>query len=171
MVKPPSPAAFDVTAALLGAGSGKARGTAQIPNPITETVTVPSATFAANQTISTGALFVGGFSARSAGTLNIVTGGTVTDGQGVLGFLASTEGTVTVTGTGSTWTILNNLIIDEGGKAELTIQDNGLVHTIDGIVQVAAGEGTGTLNIGAAPSSSPVAPKRSKPPRCYSDQD
>jgi T5SS/PEP-CTERM-associated repeat protein/autotransporter-associated beta strand protein len=188
---------------ILGAGSAKAQGTGQIPDIINETVTVPSATFAADQTIPF-ALFVGG--PGGVGTLHIVEGGTVTSGEGHVGYFAPSEGTVTVTGpnatwanngiftvgangtgtltiqnggtvkdstafigvssTGvgtvtvsgpdSTWTISGNLSVGSGGKAELTIQNNGLVHT-DGTVTIAS-SGTGTLNIGAAPSSSPAAP-------------
>jgi hypothetical protein len=60
---------------MLGALPAQAQLT--IPNPIETVVNVP--TPFPSQTIN-GTLFVGGFVAPSAGTLNIVTGGTVTGG-------------------------------------------------------------------------------------------
>jgi T5SS/PEP-CTERM-associated repeat protein/autotransporter-associated beta strand protein len=116
---------------------------------------------------------------QGTGTLTIANGGTVSNG-GASGFIAYTDGsqgTVIVTGPGSTWNIsptvpngglrvggssLNTGFLDPGpGTGTLTIADGGAVSVAGGagtaFVAEPAGS-TGTLNIGAAPGNAPVAP-------------
>ncbi len=91
------------------------------------------------------------------GTLTIANGGAVSSAGGSVGVGAS-HGTVTVTGAGSTWTNSSALVVgDTGGTGTLTIADGGTVSA--SAVTLAGGVGSiGTLNIGAAPGSAPVAP-------------
>jgi T5SS/PEP-CTERM-associated repeat protein/autotransporter-associated beta strand protein len=99
------------------------------------------------------------------GTLTIQNGGTVSDAAGtgsnvaaVIGGLSGSSGTVTVIGPGSTWASNGVLLVADEGTGTLTIQSGGLVH-VGGTVFIAnLSTATGTLNIGAAPGSDPVAP-------------
>lgn len=70
-------------------------------------------------------LIVGEF---GQGTLNIEAGGQVSNvGSGVIGNFDGSAGTATVTGTGSTWTNLTNLLVGISGPGTLNISDSGLV--------------------------------------------
>ncbi|GGA91021.1 autotransporter [Brucella endophytica] len=82
------------------------------------------------------------------GILLINTGGTLqSNGYATLGELAGSEGTATVTGAGSNWTVGGNLAVGEYGKGSLAISDKGSVNA-GGWVSVGwhAG-GTGELAI------------------------
>ena len=105
------------------------------------------------------------------GTLMILGGGKVVESHSVdnvvffggdLGRSRGGIGMATVSGTGSEWDYHaddHSAVIDVGflGAGTLTIQDNGLVST-DTVVIASRLGSTGTLNIGAAPGSDPVAP-------------
>jgi T5SS/PEP-CTERM-associated repeat protein len=100
----------------------------------------------------------------STGTLIIANGGEVSSSLGIIGVgPGGSQGTVTVTGAGSTWTSSSSVTVGgsfggpTGGTGTLTIADGGTVSA--NTVSLASGAGsTGTLNIGAAPGSAPVAP-------------
>jgi outer membrane autotransporter protein len=118
------------------------------------TVTVTGA----GSTLTFPSLFVG---ALGTGALTIAGGGTVSIGgilgNGVTAVGQSTQGTVTVTGAGSTLTSSGGIIVGAGvtGTGTLTIADGGTVSS-SGPVQVATGAGgIGTLNIGAGDQTAP----------------
>ncbi|MBI1262019.1 MAG: autotransporter domain-containing protein [Rhizobiales bacterium] len=95
-------------------------------------------------------LFVG---TSNTGRLDISAGGEVSNTDGIVGSASSGDGTVTVTGAGSTWTNSNELYVGNFGTGELTIADDGTVEVNGpgGYAFVAKNSGsTGTLNIGAA---------------------
>ena len=113
------------------------------------------------------------------GTLTIANGGVVSNG-GASGFIAYTtgsQGTVIVTGPGSTWNIsptdpngglrvggssLNTGFLPPGpGTGSLTVANGGTVNVIGGAQTVFVAEpagSTGTVNIGAASVAAAVAP-------------
>ena len=113
------------------------------------------------------------------GTLTIANGGVVSNG-GASGFIAYTtgsQGTVIVTGPGSTWNIsptdpngglrvggssLNSGFLPPGpGTGSLTVANGGTVNVIGGAQTVFVAEpagSTGTVNIGAASVAAAVAP-------------
>ena len=81
----------------------------------------------------TDALFVG-HNAGSTGTMTISDGATVTDVQGIVGDLAGSNGSLTVTGAGSTWTSLVTSALYSGdinagrfGTGSITVSDGGKV--------------------------------------------
>ena len=91
---------------------------------------------------------------------------------GFIGYGAGSQGTVTVTGSGSIWnsspalrvggsTLNTNFVPPGPGTGTLTIADGGTVSVAGGagtaIVAEPAGS-TGTLNIGAAPGHTAIAP-------------
>ena len=100
----------------------------------------------------------------SVGTLAISNGGVVVSTQADLGATAGGSGVVTVDGAGSSWQVASSLVIGGfitnvggGGIGTLTISNGGAVSA--GSVVIAGDpDSTGTLNIGAAPGSAPVAP-------------
>src|SRR5271165_2433251 len=115
------------------------------------TVAGPNATWT-----NSGNLYVGW---EGVGTLTIQSGGTVVDTFGNIGNLQGSSGTVTVTGPNATWTTTGDLIVGNNGTGELTIQNGGLVQVGSyGLLISNSRFGTGTLNIGTAPGSDPVAP-------------
>jgi T5SS/PEP-CTERM-associated repeat protein/autotransporter-associated beta strand protein len=99
----------------------------------------------------------------STGTLIIANGGEVSSSLGIIGVGPGSQGTVTVTGAGSTWTSSASVTVGgsfggpTGGTGTLAIADGGTVSAPTVFVANGAGS-TGTLNIGAAPGSAPVAP-------------
>ena len=105
---------------------------------------------------NSGNLYVG-FS--GTGTLTIQSGGTVSDVDGEIGTVSDSTGTVTVSGRNATWTNTGTVFVGDNGTGELTIQNGGLVQAGGfGLFISNSRFGTGTLNIGAAPGSDPVAP-------------
>jgi T5SS/PEP-CTERM-associated repeat protein/autotransporter-associated beta strand protein len=89
----------------------------------------------------------------SGNTLTISNGGAVTSGQvnygGVIGFNASsTNNSVLVTGTGSTWSNSGDLTIGDAGEGTLTIANGGSVSANAVIIASQAGS-SGTLNFGS----------------------
>ena len=120
----------------------------------TVTVTGPGSTWT-NGTSS--GLNVGAF---GTGTLMIANGGKViniTPNTANIGEFAGSQGTVTVTGAGSTWTNTSGLNIGNRGTGTLTIADGGVVTAPSVGIAVNAGS-NGTLNIGAASGSPAAAP-------------
>ena len=79
------------------------------------------------------------------GILVIQNGGTLTDAFGTIGNLLGSQGTVTVSGTGSTWTNIGTLVVGGLGTGTLTIQNGGTVNSGGGgSVGLSAGS-TGTV--------------------------
>jgi fibronectin-binding autotransporter adhesin len=104
------------------------------------TVTVSGA--GSTWTSSNGGLCVGG---AGTGTLNITSGGTVSDWFGEIGSVYGGSGTVTVDGTGSTWTNSHFFTVGESGSGTLNITNGGSVNN-----------GTFGGCIGSGPSSTGV---------------
>ena len=74
---------------------------------------------------------------NGTGTLNISNGGTVSNHQANIGSFSGSSGTVTVGGTGSTWSNTGNLGIGDNfntflanGAGLLTINDGGTVNVV-----------------------------------------
>jgi len=67
--------------------------------------------------------------ASGSGTLRIDNGGAVHSGQGMIGWLAGSDGRVTVSGPQTLWDPLNNIYVGFEGTGELNIQDGATVHT------------------------------------------
>ena len=103
-----------------------------------------------------GGLNVGAF---GTGMLTIANGGTVnndTPNTANIGEFAGSQGTVMVTGAGSTWTNSSGMNIGNLGTGTLTIVDGGVVN--GPIVIAANASATGTLNIGAGAGNPAAAP-------------
>ncbi len=66
--------------------------------------------------------------------LTIQTGGTLTNIGGIVGNLPGSNGTVTVTGAGSTWSNAGFVVVGGQGTGTLTIQDGGVVNSRGGVV-------------------------------------
>ena len=101
----------------------------------------------------------------SAGTSTLsLSGGATLLAQGtgspdtvVFGQLASANATVTITGLNTGLLSAGNVVVGKAGNATLTLSAGGLLSTASLSLASQAGS-TGTINIGAAPGSSPVAP-------------
>ena len=97
-----------------------------------------------------GGLNIGSF---GTGTLTIANGGTVINNTAFtanIGNAAGSQGTVTVTGPGSTWSNSSGVNIGNSGTGTLTVANGGIVS---GPVVIATNGGSiGTLNIGAGAS-------------------
>lgn len=63
----------------------------------------------------------------TTGTLEITSGGVVSNRVGSVGYSAGSSGTVTVDGTGARWNNVNNLFIGGEGTGELTISNGATV--------------------------------------------
>ena len=104
--------------------------------------------------------FLGG-----SGTLNVLSGGTVTTNLGGIIGGGDATGIATVSGTGSTWTINGPLFVGGApdlqlgpGAGTVNVADGGIVRATGGVTLAPEAGSFGTLNIGAAPGSPPVAP-------------
>ena len=87
------------------------------------------------------------------GMLTIQSGGTVSNVAGAVGNLPGSQGTVTVTGAGSTWTNIGNVVVGGLGTGTLTIQNGGTVNSAGGgSVGLSVGS-TGTVTV-TGPGSS-----------------
>jgi T5SS/PEP-CTERM-associated repeat protein len=80
------------------------------------------------------------------GTLSIETGGRVSNTNASIGATSSSDGTVTVTGIGSTWVNSGDLRIGSSGSGELSIQAGGSVSSANGIV-AATGSSVGRVTV------------------------
>ncbi|MET4262191.1 T5SS/PEP-CTERM-associated repeat protein [Bradyrhizobium sp. S3.12.5] len=91
--------------------------------------------------------------ANGTGSLLVSNGGAMSssNGAGILGQAAGSSGTVTVDGTGSSWTTPAFLFVGVGGTGAMTISNGGTVITGDGYLGVAAG-GAGTMTVTGANS-------------------
>jgi T5SS/PEP-CTERM-associated repeat protein/autotransporter-associated beta strand protein len=79
--------------------------------------------------------------------------GTVTDVFGVVGNLGGSQGTVTVSGAGSTWTNTGTIIVGSLGTGTLTIQNGGTVNSASGGSVGQSVGSTGTVTV-TGPGSS-----------------
>ncbi|MNJ98643.1 Outer membrane protein IcsA autotransporter precursor [compost metagenome] len=77
-----------------------------------------------------------------SGTLDILNGGAVHSGQGVIGYGVSGDGHVTVTGPGSTWAPDNNIYVGFEGTGTLDVLDGATVSTMR------TGGGASTIYVG-----------------------
>jgi fibronectin-binding autotransporter adhesin len=96
-----------------------------------------------------------------SGMMIVQNGGTVTNAAGTIGVSSGSIGAVSVTGTGSAWTSSGNVTVGLAGTGTLTVAGGGAVNVGGGAgtVVVANQAGSiGTLNIGAAPGNTAVAP-------------
>jgi outer membrane autotransporter protein len=96
------------------------------------------------------------------GTLNVIDGGTVSDGATTIGQNPGSTGTVDVTGPGSNLTDKGNAVIGQGGSGTLDVTNGGTVTDTNATVGAQAGssgiaivdgagsewDNTGTLDIG-----------------------
>ncbi|WP_181176144.1 autotransporter domain-containing protein [Mesorhizobium sp. B2-3-4] len=96
----------------------------------------------------TGTLDVG---VLAKGQLTIQTGGTVGSTAGRVGVNPGSTGTVTVTGAGSQWTIVNDLYAGFAATGTLTIQNGGQVHNAKGLIGFGP-NATGTVTVDGAGS-------------------
>ena len=86
------------------------------------------------------------------GTLNIINGGNVSNDVGVIGSNAGSAGSVTVTGTDSTWTNSHALGIGNEGTGTLNIENGGTVNSNQGFIGHLTGS-TGTTTVTGAGST------------------
>ncbi len=100
-------------------------------NIIIDTITSNPTIVSGGPTPILGILYVGN---EATGMLTIRDGGTVSSGLSRIGFASGSEGILTVTGPGSTWTSSHFLEIGYGGTGALTIRDGGTVSSLDGRV-------------------------------------
>ena len=86
------------------------------------------------------------------GMLAITNVGVVTSSDGYIGSNSGSTGTVTVDGTGSTWTTSGYLVVGNHGTAALTIANGGSINS--GVAQIGSGSGgSGTATITGSGSS------------------
>ncbi|CAI9416378.1 hypothetical protein ANOBCDAF_03706 [Pleomorphomonas sp. T1.2MG-36] len=112
------------------------------------TVTVTSGASFTN----TGYLYVGN---EGNGTLTVSDGGKVTSGlESYVGSASGSHGTATITGTGSSWTMDNALIVghDTGAIGTMTISDGATVTDVQGIVGDLTGS-NGSMTVTGAGST------------------
>ncbi|EIZ85882.1 outer membrane autotransporter barrel domain protein [Methylobacterium sp. GXF4] len=82
----------------------------------------------------------------SGGTLTIAEGGRLSNSDGFVGHDTGSSGTMTVTGTGSTWTNRAGLVVGFGGTGTLAIQGGGQVSNRNGTIgYFATSSGTVTV--------------------------
>ena len=88
----------------------------------TVTITGPNASADLNSTTTIGS--------AGSGTLSVTSGGTLTNGSTVtLGNALAADGTATVSGAGSSWTISGATTIGNSGDGTLTISSGGLISS------------------------------------------
>ena len=89
---------------------------------------------------------------NGSGTLNITSGGTVSNADGYVGMMTNSLGNVTVTGAGSTWSNSGDLSIGTAGNGELNISSGGEVLALSatiGTTGLLSGDGLMTLSSGS----------------------
>ncbi|WP_421917298.1 autotransporter outer membrane beta-barrel domain-containing protein [Mesorhizobium sp.] len=93
------------------------------------------------------ALVVGGdLTTGGTGALTIENGGTVSNGATAIGYAADSNGSVTVTGTGSFLYSTGNLQVGYLGRGTLTIANGGAVTDLTANIGFATGTGTVTVD-------------------------
>jgi outer membrane autotransporter protein len=100
------------------------------------------------------------------GSLRIENGGSMRGAEGRVGNDVGANGSVVVTGAGSSWDTVGYLVVGNAGRGALTIADGARVSAMTFYVGFAAG-GDGTVNIGAPTGQSPVAPGTLSTPAVY----
>ena len=88
--------------------------------------------------VNTGDFFVA-HNTGSTGTVTISDGATVSDVQGLLGDLVGSNGTLTVTGSGSLWSSSSDVNVGRFGTGTLTIADGGRTEGNRGFIGNEAG--------------------------------
>ena len=86
---------------------------------------------------------------KTAGSLRIADGRSITSSDGYLGYHSGSSGTAVVSGSGSTWTCTGNLRVGWNGTGSLTVQDGGQVSSN---VSYIGGSGSGTAVVSGAGS-------------------
>ncbi len=108
------------------------------------TVSGSAASVAATQVVDVG--YAG------TATMSVQNGATLSDvGLGEAGALAGSNGTVTVTGTGSTWTVGTSLLVGNAGTGTVSVTSHGTATAQDLAVGYLAGS-NGTLKVDGAGS-------------------
>ncbi len=79
------------------------------------------------------------------GQLDILNGGVVTSAEGRLGNASTGNGTVTVDGSGSDWTLSSQLFIGYDGTGSMTVSDSALVDATSAATIAFGAGSTGTL--------------------------
>jgi T5SS/PEP-CTERM-associated repeat protein len=97
-----------------------------------------------------------GISGGGSGSVTITNGGVVTAAMPTFGLNSGSTGSLVVDGANSQFTTGDQLIIGKGGHRHTDDSNGGTVSA--GSVILASNGGSGTLNIGAAAGSAPVAP-------------
>ncbi|MBR0780360.1 autotransporter outer membrane beta-barrel domain-containing protein [Bradyrhizobium iriomotense] len=127
--------------------SNGADGSIGVNSGATGTVTIDGA---GSSWTDAGNLYVG---QAGTGTLVVSNGGTVSNGvDGYIGVNSGATGTVTVAGTGSSWTHAGILSVGESGTGTLTVANGGMVSNASAVIGTNAGA-TGTVTITGAGSS------------------
>jgi T5SS/PEP-CTERM-associated repeat protein/autotransporter-associated beta strand protein len=87
------------------------------------------------------------------GTLKVLAGGVVNDlmGAGIIGANVSSQGAVTVVGSGSSWTV-QQLVVGDAGTGTLAVSNSGALLSAVTYLGFAAG-GTGTVTVTGAGST------------------
>lgn len=100
----------------------------------------------------TGNLLIGSL---GTGTVSVNSGADInTTGIGFIGNSASGQGTVLVTGSGSTWTLGSGLNVGNSGTGLLTVTSGGGVSASNSINIAALANSTGTVNVGGGTGTS-----------------
>ena len=113
-------------------------GDSVILNTITSNPTVVSGGAAVGNILDVGSTATGALTIQNNGTLNI-TGADI-------GNFAGSQGTVTITGAGSTWTNSSLLSVGTDGTGALTIANGGVVSDTNGFIAFATGS-QGTVSV------------------------
>jgi T5SS/PEP-CTERM-associated repeat protein len=102
--------------------------------------------------VNSGQLTVGSY---AAGIMRVEDGATVTSSQGYVGAGAGSVGTVTVTGSNSSWEITDyNLALGNFGVGSMTIEDGARVFAKTGVdLGISATDASGTLSINGTPGA------------------
>ncbi len=136
-------------------GGGVVSSTSSAVGNITGSTGVVTVTGPGSKWTNSGDLYIGRFSRE--GSLDIATGGVVSNVGGFIGYAANSAGEVTVNGAGSQWNGASVLYVGYGGDGTLTISDSGTVNASE--VTIAEYDiSTGVLNVGAAEARPAVAP-------------
>jgi len=91
--------------------------------------------------------------AAGSSVLNIMNGGTVSDGYGTIGYVSGSSSTVTVTGTGSTWTNNYQMNVGTYGSGTLNVTNGGKVYNYLNGVYIGDASGSGTIIVDGSASA------------------